>query len=314
MNILIVDKVHEILIERLQEKGFDIDYQPSISTEEAIKNISKYSGIIIRSKFKITSEVIDNAGNLKFIARIGAGMENIDVKYAKSKGIKCYNSPEGNRDAVGEQTLGMLLVLLNKIYVSNKEVKEGIWQRENNRGIELKNKTIGILGYGNMGSAFAEKLSGLGCNVIAYDKYKFNYSNEFVHEVTLEQLFDETDILSLHIPLTEETHYLINNKFIQSFRKDFFLINTARGGVVNTEELVSNLEQGKIKGAALDVLEYEKTSFEDLHHSNKLPGHFYKLTTMDNVILSPHVAGWTNESYRKLSEIIANKIIQEYIL
>jgi len=314
MKIIIVDSVHDILIHKLKDKNFDVTYQPEINESELLKVISQYDGNIIRSKLKITSAIIDKARKLKFIGRVGAGLENIDIKYAENKGIKCFNSPEGNRDAVGEQALGMLLCLLNNLYRANTEVKHGLWQREKNRGVELKNKTVGIIGYGNMGSAFAEKLKGLGCNVIAYDKYKFNFSNEFIREVGLDYLKEETDILSLHVPITEETLYMANNDFFQSFRKPFYLINTARGPIVKTDEVITNLKNGKILGAALDVLEFEKTNFEELYQSETLPSYLKELTEMENVLLSPHIAGWTNESNRKLSEIIAIKIIREYIL
>ncbi len=312
MKVLIVDTVHDILLSKLKEKGFIVDYKPQITEKEAKNQVPEYTGIIIRSKFKIDKEFIDTGKNLRFIGRVGAGLENIDIQYASTKKIKCFNSPEGNRDAVGEHALGMILSLMNKINTAHLEVKKGIWQRGKNRGMEIKNKTVGIVGYGNMGSAFAEKLKGMSCRIIAYDKYKFGFSKEYIQEVQLAQIFDESDILSLHVPLTEETFYMVDDEFFKSFRKPIFIINTARGAVVKTEDLVKNLKNNKVLGAALDVLEFEKTSFEELHQTNQLPEYFKELTKMENVILSPHIAGWTHESNRKLSEIIANKIIAEF--
>ncbi|MGM0496728.1 MAG: NAD(P)-dependent oxidoreductase [Bacteroidota bacterium] len=312
MDILIVDKVHNILIEKLQKESFHLDYRYDISGEEAFEIIHKYDGIIIRSKFSLSKEFLSRAKKLKFIGRVGAGLENIDLSFAKENGIVCLNSPEGNRNAVGEQTLGMLLSLMNNLNKADIEVKNGLWRREENRGHELTNKTIGIIGYGNMGSAFAEKLKGFGNNIIAYDKYKNNFSDKYVKEVKLETIYDETDVLSLHVPLTDETYYMVDNDFIQHFRNPFWLINTARGSVINTRHIVENLKKGKIKGAALDVLELEKANFEELHQSEKLPEYFQQLIQMHNVILSPHIAGWTHESNRKLSEVMADKIIHHF--
>ena len=312
MHVLFVDSTHKRLPEKFTESGFICDYKPGINPKEIINVVSKYDGIIIRSKIKIDKGIIDVAKNLKFIGRVGAGLENIDVDYAESKGIKCFNSPEGNRDAVGEQALGMLLTLFNNIIRADHEVRNGKWIREGNRGLEIKGKTIGIIGYGNMGSAFAQRLKGFEANVIAYDKYKINYSDEFVAEKQLDFLFENTDILSLHIPLTQETKFMINNKFINQFKKNIYIINTARGEVLKTEDLVKNIKSGKILGAALDVLEYEKTSFESLHSNNELPEAFQYLTQSNNVVLTPHIAGWTHESNVKLSEILADKIIRAF--
>ena len=311
-KILFVDSTHPILPEKLSNAGFLCDYKPEIHEDEIIKTISEYSGLIIRSKIKIDKTIIDNAINLKFIGRVGAGLENIDTKYAESKGIKCFNSPEGNRDAVGEHALGMLLCLLNNIIKADGEIRNGQWIREGNRGIEIKGKTVGIIGYGNMGSAFAQRLKGFGAQVIAYDKYKFNYSDDFVTEKTLNDIFNETDILSLHLPLTDETHFMVDDKFIHHFKKDIYIINTARGKVIKTDDLVRNLQSGKVKGAALDVLEYERTSFESLHSDEKLPTAYDYLIKSNRVVLTPHIAGWTHESNIKLSEFLADKIIQTF--
>jgi D-3-phosphoglycerate dehydrogenase len=309
MNIIVVDEVHDILIDKLQDKSFHVDYKPYITENEAKQVIHNYHGIIIRSKFLLSREFLQKATRLKFIGRVGAGLENIDVSYANKTGIVCINSPEGNRNAVGEQALGMLLSIMNNLNKSDIEVRKGIWKREENRGNEIKNKTVGIIGYGNTGSAFAEKLKGFSCNVLAYDKYKFNFSNDYVKEASLEEIFDEADIVSLHIPLTEETHYLVDDNFINRFRKQFWLINTSRGKIINTGQLVKNLQNGKITGAALDVLELEKTNFEELHQTEQLPEYFQQLIQLNNVILTPHIAGWTHESNKKLSELMANKII-----
>ncbi|MDY6800206.1 MAG: 2-hydroxyacid dehydrogenase [Bacteroidota bacterium] len=311
-KVLFVDSTHPILTEKLSNAGFYCDYNPDIEEKEIIKIISEYDGLIIRSKIKIDKTIIDKATNLKFIGRVGAGLENIDTQYAKNKDIKCFNSPEGNKDAVGEHAVGMLLCLLNNIIIADSEVRNGQWIREGNRGTEIKGKTVGIIGYGNMGSAFAQRLKGFGAKVIAYDKYKFNYSDEYVTEKTLDDLFNETDILSLHVPLTDETHLMVDNQFIHQFKKNIYLINTARGKVLKTDDLVKNLKTGKILGAALDVLEYEKTSFESLHSNERLPDTFSYLIKSNRVVLTPHIAGWTHESNIKLSEFLADKIIQAF--
>ncbi|MFC2152748.1 NAD(P)-dependent oxidoreductase [Bacteroidota bacterium] len=313
MHILFVDSTHKRLPEKLTHAGFVCDYKPEIAPSNIIKVISNYAGVIIRSKIKIDKSIIDAAKNLKFIGRVGAGLENVDVEYAESKGIKCFNSPEGNRDAVGEQALGMLIALFNNFLKADSEVREGKWTREANRGFEIKGKTVGIIGYGNMGSAFAQRLQGFEACVIAYDKYKFDYSNEYVSEKTLNDLFEQTDILSLHVPLTKETEFMVNNEFINQFNKNIFIINTARGKIINTNDLVKNMKSGKVLGAALDVLEYEQTSFENLHSGNELPEAFKYLIKSNKVVLTPHIAGWTHESNIKLSEFLADKIIKTFI-
>jgi D-3-phosphoglycerate dehydrogenase len=312
MYVLFVDSTHDKLPKKLTQSGFICDYQPDIKPNEIITIIPKYDGIIIRSKIKIDKNIIDAAKNLKFIGRVGAGLENIDVEYAEQKEIRCFSSPEGNRDAVGEHTLGMLLTLFNNILKADFEVRSGKWIREGNRGLEIKGKTIGIIGYGNMGSAFAQRLKGFEANVIAYDKYKYNYSDEFVTEKRLEDIFEQTDILSIHVPLTEETQFMVNHEFINLFKKDIYILNTARGKVLKTDDLVKNIKLGKVLGAALDVLEYEQTSFERLHSANDLPETFQYLIETNKVVLTPHIAGWTHESNIKLSEILADKIIKAF--
>jgi len=311
LKILFIDTTHPILIELLTSAGFECESGTKMQRNEIEKIINNYDGVIIRSRITLDKPLIDKATKLKFIARVGAGLESIDVDYAEQKGITCFNSPEGNRDAVGEHALGMLLCLFNNLIKANYEVKNGMWKREENRGLEIKGKTVGIIGYGNMGGAFARRLKGFDANVIAYDKYKTNYSDDYVKENTLEELYEKTDVLSLHVPLTDETKFMVNNEFINKFKKNIYLINTARGKVVKTDDLVKNLDKGKILGAGLDVLEYEKTSFEELH-KNELPETFKNLINNDKVILSPHIAGWTVESNIKLSKFLAEKIIKEF--
>jgi D-3-phosphoglycerate dehydrogenase len=304
-KILFVDTCHLVLEEFIDKSGCEVVYIPDALTKHEI-NLSAYIGLIVRSK-KVTAQIIDRMPNLKFIGRVGAGLENIDVTYAESKGVQCFNSPEGSRHTVGEHAVGLLLSVMNKISKADAEVKNGIWDRDNNWGIEIKDKTIGIIGYGNMGSAFAEKISGFGVKVIAYDKYKFNYSDEFVQEAKMEQLFEECDIFSLHVPLTEETRFMVNSEYLNEFKKNIFLINTARGKVLETNDLVQAIESGKILGAGLDVLEYEKSAFEKLDIEN-LPESLKYLFNSDKVVLTPHVAGWTHESYYKLAKVIFEKV------
>ena len=312
-KILFIDSNHPRLHEMLIEKGFQCDLFYDKPTEELKKLIPQYDGIVLRGKFKITKEIIDSAPNLKCIARVGAGMENIDVAYAWQKGVACVNSPEGNRDAVAEHTLGMLLCLFNNIAKANAEVKSGKWLREENRGVELCNKTIGIIGYGNMGAAFAKRLQGFGVNMLAYDKYKKGFGTEFVREASLDEIFEQADVLSLHTPLTEETHYIINDAFINSFKKAIYIINAARGKCLNTADLVKNMQSGKVLGACLDVLEYEAISFEGIDF-NEIPTPMQYLMKSDKVMLTPHIAGWTRESNIKLAEFLAEKIIKAFAL
>jgi D-3-phosphoglycerate dehydrogenase / 2-oxoglutarate reductase len=306
-KVLFIDTAHTILRDELTKAGYVCDFFPEYDRADFERIIGDYSGIIIRSKIKIDKSIIDKAIKLKFIGRVGSGMESIDIDYAEAKGIVCLNSPEGNRDAVGEHVIGMMLNLLNKISIADRQVREGVWEREGNRGIEIKGKTIGIIGYGNMGSSVAKKLKGFEINVIAYDKYKKDFSDDYVREASLDKLFDESDILSLHVPLTDETRYMVDDSFINRFRKNIYVINSSRGKVVNTADLVKNMKTGKILGAALDVLEYEDTSFEKIDF-NTLPEPFQYLKKADNVILTPHIAGWTAESKYKLSMVLADKI------
>lgn len=307
-KVLFIDDTHPVLREELEKTGFLCDHFPGYSRKDHLRILDQYQGVIIRGRLTIDKEFLDRAPNLEFIGRVGAGMENIDVLYAEKKGIRCLNAPEGNRDALGEHTLGMLLCLLNKICMADREVRNGLWKREENRGMEIRGKTIGIIGYGNMGSAFAQRLKGFEARVLAYDKYKTGFGNDFVRESDMKTLFAETDILSLHVPLTEETYDMVNSEYLNTFAKPVFVINTARGKVLNTEDLVANIEKGKVLGAALDVLEYESRSFEKLNRED-LPGAFRYLVDSGKVVLTPHIAGWTHESRYKLARILADKIM-----
>ena len=306
-KVLFIDIVHPILEQELEKDGFQCDYFADYSHRQLQEIAENYFGIVIRSKIKLDKEFLRKAKQLQFIGRVGAGLENIDVGFAKSRNIACLNAPEGNRDAVGEQAIGMLLMLFNNLIVADREVREGTWNREQNRGIELGGKTIGIIGYGNTGGAFAKKLSGFNVNVLAFDKYKFNYSDEFVTESTLSELFEQCDIVSLHVPLTEETTFMVDGDFMDRFTKSIYVVNTSRGKVLKTADLVSRLKTGKVKGACLDVLEYEGLSFENLDKT-LLPNDFRELVKMKNVVLSPHIAGWTHESNYKLAITIVEKI------
>lgn len=308
MKILFIDSNHPSLHETLEKAGHQCDLNYHWTKEEIENHIHLYDGIVIRSKIKITKEIIDKASRLKFIARAGAGMENIDVTYAESKGIRCLHGPEGNRDAVAEQAIAMLLALFNNLFRANKEVREGKWIRERNRGVELMGKTVGIIGYGNMGNAFAERLTGFGVKILAYDKYKKNYGDNFIIETTMEELFEQADVLSLHVPLTAETHYLVNDEFINRFKKNIYIINTSRGKCLNTSDLVKNMKTGKVSGACLDVLEYEMASFEALD-TKEFPEAFQYLIRSNDVVLSPHIAGWTHESNEKIAKVLAQKIM-----
>ena len=310
MKILHLDKNHPLLIEQLIKAGYknDEDYTSSKSDIEQI--ISGYDGIVIRSRFKCDSTFIAAGTNLKFIARVGAGLESIDIPFAESKGITLISAPEGNCNAVGEHTLGMLLSLFNKLNKADLEVKKGKWNREANRGIELDGKTVGIIGYGNMGKAFSKKLQGFDCKVICYD-IKENVGDKNATQVSLITFQKEVDIVSLHIPWTPLTNKMVNSNFINQFSKAFWLLNTARGKSVVTSDIILGLKKGQLLGAGLDVLEFEKSSFESLF-SNKIPASLSELLSMDNVILSPHIAGWTIESNEKLAQVIVDKIVRKF--
>jgi len=305
MKILLLDKNHPLITEQLSEKGFVLEKDFSSSYEQVLEKIHLYEGIIIRSRIPLDAHFLEKAKNLKFIARVGAGMENIDTAKAQELGIKLINSPEGNKDAVAEHVIGTLLVLMNRLFISSNEVKKGIWLREENRGEEILGKTFGIIGYGNMGKAVAKRLSGFGCKTIFYD-IKPNLSDEFATQVSLQELQENADILSLHTPLTEDTLYMIDEEFISKMKKNFYFINTARGKNLKTSALVNALKSDKIKGACLDVLEYEKTSFENLETKNE---DLEYLLNSEKAIITPHIAGWTHESKIKLAQVIVDKIL-----
>ena len=308
MKILLLDKNHPLITEQLTAKGFTFVEDFSCSYEEVLNKIGDYDGIIIRSRIPLDQNFLEHAKNLKFIARVGAGMENIDVEFAKKSGITLISSPEGNRDAVAEQVLGTLLILMNRLFISSQEVKNGIWKREENRGDEILGKTVGLIGYGNMGKAVAKRFSGFGCKVIFHDILS-DIGDEFATQVSLETLKKEADILSLHLPITKETTYLIDEKFISEMKREFYFVNTARGKNVNTKDLVTAIKSGKVKGAALDVLEFEKASFEKLDSDNE---DLQFLLDSEKVIVTPHIAGWTIQSKEKLAQVIVDKISAQF--
>lgn len=306
-SVLVADCTHQVLVERLQAAGFAVRVEPDHDYRSLLRAVQGCEGLVVRSKVVIDRAFIDAAPSLRCIGRVGAGMETIDVEYAESKGIRCLNSPEGNRDAVGEHAVGLLLALLDNIARADAEVRHGLWRREANRGLELGNLTVGIIGFGNMGSAFAKRLRGFDCRILAYDKYKpAGYAPDYVQEVSLEELKGQALVLSLHVPLTDETFHMVNRDFINSFRNDFFLVNTSRGAVVETAALADALEAGHIRGAALDVLEYENMQADTLAN---IPADLRRLLDSPRTLFTPHVAGWTVESKYKLAAVLADKII-----
>lgn len=308
--ILFIDSVHPILEAKLTQAGF-LCQRHYKSTYEDLKNhLSHAYGIVIRSRFTIDHDFLANCENLQFIARSGSGLENIDVKLCQKLGIRLYNSPEGNRNAVAEHALGLLLGLMNKLNKADREIRKGIWDREGNRGEELDGKTVGIIGYGNNGAAFAKKLRGFDVKVLAYDKYKTGYGDHFVQECTLVAIQEQADVLSFHIPQNKETKHYFNHDFLRGMAKPFYLLNLSRGKVVATAAIVEGLKLGQIKGAGLDVLEYEQKSFESFF-TREMPTEFQYLVAAENVILTPHVGGWTTESYVKLSSVLADKILAD---
>ena len=308
MKILQLDKNHPLISEQLTAKGFVVEEDHSSTYDEVLEKIIDYQGIIIRSRIPLDKNFLTKASHLKFIARVGAGMENIDIETAEKFGIKLINSPEGNRDSVAEHVVGMLLILMNRLFIASNEVKNGIWKREENRGDELLGKTFGIIGYGNMGKATAKRLSGFGVEVIFHDILP-NLSDEFATQVSLEELQKRADILSLHIPLTSETHYLIDEEFISKMEKNFYFVNTARGKNLKTKALVEAIESGKVLGACLDVLEYEKSSFENLETENQ---DLKYLLDSEKAIVTPHIGGWTHQSKEKLAQFIVDKILADF--
>jgi D-3-phosphoglycerate dehydrogenase len=304
MKCLIVDPLHPSIHELLGNTQLAYDYEPDITREEIKDRLKDYDGLLIRSKTKVDQDLLSEAVKLKFVARAGAGVDNLDEAYLKAHNIAIINAPEGNRDALGEHVVGLILNLLNKISVADKQVRQGLWYREDNRGEELSAKTVGLIGYGNMGRATAKRLAAFGCKILAYDKYLHNYGDAFVEEATLSRLHNEVDILSLHIPLTAETKGMVNQAFFEKFKNDLIFINAARGEIVPNHDLVQLMKLGKISKAALDVLENE--------HLNELSvsqqADFAWLTQSERTIFTPHVGGWSVESYERINQILVNKI------
>ncbi len=307
-NCLIADEMHESILPLLHEIGVNVDYRPDITRHEMLESIGDYEILLIRSKTTVDRPMVDAAHKLELIGRAGAGLDKIDVAYVEDRGIEIVNAPEGNRDALAEHAVGMLLSMLNNIVTADTEVRNWRWEREANRGIELSDKTIGIIGYGYMGQAFVQRLRAFDCRVLVYDKYKKGFGTKKVEEVSLEKLFEKADILSLHVPLTEETRGWINEEFLSKFRKEIYLMNTARGEVLPVKALLKLLDSGKVIGAALDVLEKEK--FEALTEEQR--ANFEELFKRRNVVLSPHVGGWTFASYKRINEVLVGKIATHF--
>ncbi|WP_158860476.1 NAD(P)-dependent oxidoreductase [Lunatibacter salilacus] len=304
MHVLIIDLMHSSIIPLLEQEGYSVDYRPEISREEILDTIGSYTGLVIRSKTPIDRPILERASQLKFVARAGAGLDNIDLDYLESNQIALYHAPEGNRDAVGEHAVGMILALFNKFLQSDTQIRKGIWDREANRGVELAGKTVGIFGYGNMGRAFAKRLRGFDVRVLAYDKYVGGFGDEYVRESTFEEIQREADILSIHVPLTEETRYYFTLEVLEQFSKPFYLINTGRGEVISFDTLNESLSRNILQGACLDVLENER--IHALSASQQTS--FRSLAQRPNVLFSPHVAGWTFESYEKINQVLVAKI------
>lgn len=303
-KVLITAKVHPYLVDYLTEKGYQVLYQPAISREEVFEKIHSCIGLIVTTRIKVDQQLLDRAPRLQWIGRLGSGMETIDVDYARKKGIRCKSSPEGNCDAVGEQVLGMLLCLFSNVLKSNLQLRQNIWEREKNRGIELKEKIVGIIGYGHTGHAVARKLSGFECEVFAYDKYKTDYGDEFAKEVSLEDIYKRADIVTVHVPLDQGNYHMVNDAFFKSFAVPIYFINASRGKVVNTPDLIENLKSEQVMGACLDVLENEK-----MHtFSEEERAQFDFLLHAENVILTPHIAGYTKEASYKMAHYVLKKL------
>lgn len=306
MKILIADQMHASLFAMLEAQGWAYDYQPDFRRNDIISCLAEYDGLIIRSKTRIDEELLTQAKHLKFIARAGAGLDLIDAEATERLGIRLFHAGTGNRDAVAEHTVGMLLMLFNNLNKADREVRQAIWDREENRGVELMGKTVGLIGYGNNGSATAQRLSGFGCRVLAYDKYRDDYGDRYAEAASVQEIQQEADVLSLHIPLTELTRDLVNAQFIAAFLKPFYLINVSRGEIVNAKALVQAMKSGKVLGACLDVLENEKLS----QLTNPQQEAFDYLRTSPNTVLTPHIAGWTHESYVRINEVLVQQVAE----
>jgi D-3-phosphoglycerate dehydrogenase len=310
-NLLLIDRSHAVLQELLQQDGrFNLVEGYSFSRERILEAIPAFQGVVLRSRISLDRDFFAQARQLQFVAREGIGLEHIDLQAAAAQGVEVINSPEGSRDIVGEHALGMLLSLLNRIHIADREVRAGLWNREANRGTEIKGKTVGIIGYGNTGQSFARRISGFEARVIAYDKYRENYGDAFAEAVDLSQLQQESDIVSMHIPYDSHNHYFVDQAFFEAFKKPIYFINTSRGLVTNTAALVAAMRAGKVLGAGLDVIEYEDSSFEVMREHADIPEPLQYLRGSDRTVMTPHVAGWSFESKRKHGEVLAHKIIQ----
>lgn len=302
---LIIDDLHGCIIPLLEQAGYAVDYRPGLSRPEVLSCVADYEGLIVRSKLAVDQELIDAAPNLRFVGRAGAGLDQLDIAALTARGIAILNAPEGNRDALAEHLVGMLLCLLNHIHRADRQVRAGEWDREGNRGVELMGKTVGLVGYGYMGQAFARRLSSFGVTVLAYDKYRQHYTDRYASAASMEELYDRVDVLSFHVPLTEETQYLVDKSYLDRFRKNIYLLNSARGKIMTLETVSQAIARGKVLGAALDVLESEPLQ----RLNSEQQRHFDALSKSGRTLFTPHVGGWTHESYEKISQVLAQKII-----